>query len=226
MEKTSTPPQLQALFYSGSIEDNWLGHIMAEVYKDQVYRPYLPFDKAGTIALDIGAHIGIVSLYLSRYFERVVSLEPSTRHFQALEKNIVSNLAANVTAINKAIYIREGEFPFGGPIDNYTMRSLHVSTWQDGKSDETVQAITIEQLFNEQNIDRVTLMKLDVEGSETEIVAGDSFKRIAERIETMIIEQHDWSGRHPNQLREALKDAGFTKIETIPNDAKLLVAKR
>lgn len=221
--KTDNP--LRALFFYGSIEDNYLGAIMAEVYKDHVYRPYLPFNKKSTVALDIGGHIGIVSLYLSKYFERVITLEPSKEHFDALKRNIASNNAANVKPINKALYIREGKLPFGGPEDNKTMRSLHMATWPDGKSSEVVTATTIDKLFEQEKIERVDLLKLDIEGSEVEVVSSTGFKKVARKIELIVGERHEWSGRHQHQLDDALKNNGFT-LEEIPNDASLFVARR
>lgn len=216
---------LQALFYYGTIEKNWLGHIMAEVYKEQVYRPYLPLERENTIAIDIGANIGIVSLYLSRYFEKVISLEPSKNHFDALSRNLVSNNITNVTPINKALFIQTGEYDFGGPPDNKTMRSLHAAVWDKGKADEKVQTITLDELFEEQNIDHVDLLKLDVEGSEVEIVSSKGFAKVADKIKMIVGEQHSWSGRHANQLKDALKSNGFT-VEMLKTDASLFVARR
>ncbi len=219
------PDPLRAIFFYGSIESNWLGHQMAEIYKDGVYRPFLPLMKEGSLALDIGGNIGLTSIFFSKYFERVITLEPSERHFECLNKNLVSNNVTNVKAIQKALYIKNAEFPFGGPTDNQTMRSLHTATWQDGKSDEKVEAITIDKLFEEEGIDKVTLLKLDVEGSETEIVSSEGFAKVAPKIECLIGETHTWSGRHPNQFKDALKSNGFV-FETIPNDASLFIAKR
>lgn len=219
------PTSLQALFFYGSIEDNWIGHIMSEVYKDGIYRPYLPILKEGTVALDIGANIGIVSLYFSKFFERVISLEPSEEHFDALVRNIKSNNVTNITPLKKALYIKEGNFPFGGPKDNKTMRSLHTATWQDGKSDETVEAIPLDVLFEQQKIEKVDLMKLDVEGSEIEIISSAGFKNVANKIDCIVGERHGWSGRNQHQLDEALKINGF-RIQSIPNDASLFVARK
>ncbi len=217
--------QLRAIFFYGSVEENWIGHMMAEIWKDAVYRPYLPIIKEGTLALDIGANIGLVSLYLSKYFERIIALEPSEKHFECLNKNLVSHNITNVTPIKKALFIREGKLPFGGPTNNRTMRSLHMGTWQDQKGDEVVECITIDKLFEDEKIERVNLLKLDVEGSETEIVSSNGFAKVADKIDCIVGETHAWSGRHPNQFKDALKSNGFT-VETIKNDANLFVAKR
>ena len=219
------PEQLHAIFFYGSIEQNWLGHQMAEIFKDGVYRPFLPLDKTGTVCLDIGGNIGLTSLYFSHYFERVITLEPSKQHFDALTRNIASNNLTNVTPIQKAIYIKNGQLPFGGPVGNKTMRSLHMATWENGKQDEMVEAITLEKLFEDKKIEHVDLMKIDVEGSETEVLSSQSFRKVASKIDCIVGETHQWSGRHPNQLRDALKSNGFT-LQAIPNDASLFVARR
>ena len=219
------PDSLNAIFFYGSIEQNWLGHQMAEIFKDGVYRKYLPIVKDNTVALDIGGNIGLVSIHFSRYFERVITLEPSKTHFNALIKNLASNNASNVIPINKAVYIKNGKFPFGGPKDNRTMRSLHMATWQDGKSDEMVETITMDTLFDEEKITHVNLMKIDIEGSEIEVLSSPGFKKVAQKIDCIIGERHGWTGRHPHQLDDALISNGF-KIETIPNDASLFVARR
>ena len=219
------PEQLNALFFYGSIEQNWLGHQMAEIFKDGVYRSFLPLDKEDTLCLDIGGNIGLTSIYFSRYFERVITLEPSQQHFDALNRNITANNITNVTPINKAIYIKNGKLPFGGPSDNYTMRSLHMATWQDGKQEEMVEAITLDKLFQDEKIEHIDLLKIDVEGSETEIVSSTSFRKVADKIDCIVGETHQWSGRHPNQFRDALKSNGF-RIQVIDNDASLFAARR
>lgn len=219
------PSDLRAIFFYGTIEDNWLGHIMYEIFKDQIYRPFLPLQKEGTVALDIGANIGLVSIYLSKYFERIIALEPSFEHFDALNRNLQVNKIENVKPIKKALFIKEGDFPFGGPKDNRTMRSLHAATWQGGKHDEMVQTITLDKLFEEEKIEHVDLMKIDCEGSEVEIISGIGFKKVANKIDTIICEIHSWSGRHRNQINDAFKSNGFD-LQQIPNDADLIVARR
>jgi FkbM family methyltransferase len=220
-----TPDKLRGVFFYGTIEQNWLGHIMAEVYKDQIYRPYLPLDKKKTTAIDIGANIGMVSIYLSNYFEKVISLEPSFEHFDALNRNLEINEARNVKPINKALYIKNDNMPFGGPTDNKTMRSLHMGTWEKGKHNEMVQTITFDKLFEDEKIEHVDLMKIDCEGSEVEILSSPHFQKVASKIDLIIGEKHNWAGRNPNQMNDALRGAGF-KLETIPNDAEIFCARK
>ena len=222
-QSSSTSSQ-HAFFWTGELDRNFWGHIFEELYKSRIYDPYLPLRKEGTLALDIGANVGLVTEFFSRHFEKVISLEPSSEHFGNFISMIDFNKLTNVTPVQKALYIEEGTFGFGGPENNKTMKSLHMGTpgW---KEEEKVETITLEKLFEDYKIEHCDLLKLDVEGSCIEILSHSSFKKVAAKIDTIIVEFHSWSGRHPNQLKEALKNNNF-EVSTIPNDANLFVGKR
>ena len=198
---------------------------MAEIYKDKVYDAYIPQKKEGTLAIDIGANLGLVTYFLSQRFEKVISVEPSTEHFDLLSKMCLMNELDNVLLVKRAIFIKNGNFAFGGPDNNKTMRSLHMATWQDQKPLETVQAITMDQLFEENKIEHCDLLKLDIEGSEVEVFSSGGFAKVAPKIDTIVAETHAWNGRHPNQIKDALKNNGF-EVKKIENDASLFVAVR
>lgn len=215
---------MHGIFFEPPIESNYIGHIMAEVFKDNIYAPYLVRKRDLTI-LDIGANIGLTSYYFSKY-GKVYSMEPSKQHFDIFTEMIKFNkLEDKIVPINKALYIEKGKLPFGGPEDNKTMRSLHTATWPNGKSTEEVECITIEDLFNDYKIKHVDFMKLDIEGSETEVLSHTSFKNVADKIDKVIIEYHEWSGRNPQQLMDALKSNGF-KVRNIPSDAHIFLGEK
>lgn len=215
---------MHGFFFEPPIEQNFLGHQLSEIYKEGVYYPFVS-NKNNLTILDIGANIGMTSYFFSRYANRVISLEPSKQHFEILTRMLSFNEITNVTAINKALYIQNGQFAFGGPDNNKTMRSLHTATWKDGKNDEMVEAITLKNLFEQQKIENVDIMKCDIEGTEYELFAHSDFQELAPKINTVILERHNWTGRNPNQLVEALKNAGY-KVSQIPSNADLLVAQR
>mgnify|MGYP001619168905 CR=1 FL=1 len=215
---------MPGIFWEGDIEDNYLGHIFAEVFKDKVYLPLLPANKENTIAIDVGANLGIVSLYFSKYFEKVIALEPALEHYTNLTNMLSFNKITNVKPIKKALFIETINLPFFHN-KNKTMYSLHMAVDDQSSKPEQVETTTLDKLFKEENIGHCDLLKLDVEGSEVEILSGSGFKKVAPKIDNIFIEQHVWSGRHPNQLIEALKNNNFT-VENVPNDAQLLIARK
>jgi len=214
---------MKAIFYNGRIEDNFLGHQMSEIYKDRVYAPLLEGRKDLTI-LDIGANIGVTANYFSQFAKKVYSVEPSLEHFTVLLKTIEYNKLDNVTPINKAVYMKTGNLPFyHNP--NKTMYSLHQAVHDPNNPPEKVDCITIEDLIKDNKIKKIDFMKLDIEGSEGEVLGHSSFSRIADKIQTMVVELHAWNGLHPNQIAEYLRLRGF-EVKQIPNDANLILATR
>mgnify|MGYP001571778710 CR=1 FL=1 len=215
--------EINAIFFKPPISSNFIGHQMAEVYKDQVYAPFLNGKKDLTI-LDIGANIGITSYYFSQFAKQVYSLEPSREHFMILCKMIEFNGLKNVKPIKKAIFMEDKSLPFFHN-KNKTMNSLHMAVNDNSSPSEEVECITFDTLFENEKIEHVDFMKLDVEGSEVEVLSSEGFRKVAPKIDLIILEVHQWNGRHPNQIKDALKSNGFT-VDQIPNDANILVAKK
>lgn len=209
-----------AFFFTPPISQFYLGHQIKKIYFDNVYAPFVK----GETILDVGANLGMISYYFSQFAKQVFSLEPAKEHFTNFKKMIDFNNIKNITAINKAMYIKSGKYPLFKN-KNKTMFSLHAAVQDGSQKSEEVETITIKDLFKEHKIEHIDLMKLDVEGSEIEIVSHSTFVEVAPKIDTVIVESHAWSGRHENQLKEALKNAGYT-VETRPSDANLLVGRR
>lgn len=215
---------LKALFWKGDFDNYFLGHQAEEILKARIYAPYLENVK-DAVVIDLGANLGLFSLYASKYAKQVYSLEPSSETFEIFKHMVEFNGLTNVKPINKAIYMENGTFGFGGPDNNRTMRSLHQATWQNGQPQEQVEAITMDKLFEDEGIEHVSLLKLDIEGSEGELLGSEGFRLVAPKIDVVVMENHSWNNRHPNQIKEALKNNGFI-VTTLPNDAEILVGVR
>jgi FkbM family methyltransferase len=126
--------------------------------------------KPGDIVLDVGANIGIYTLYLSRAVGKagkVFAFEPDPENFEILQENIQINECNNVTAFPVALG------------DTSTYKNLYVcSSNKDFQSFSDLSASTksipvqverAEDLIVEKEI---SLMKLDVEGSEPLVWKG------------------------------------------------------
>jgi len=210
-------------YWNGELENSYFGHIFSEIYKEKIYEPILG-GKSNLTIIDLGANVGITANYFSD-FGKVYAIEPAQEHYEALTSMILANkLEGKIIPLKVAIYMDDGEFPLGHN-ENRTMYSLHTAVWDPKLGTEKVRAINFKTLFEENKIDHVDFMKFDVEGSEQEIVGGTAFGEVADKIDAIVIESHQWSGRHPHQLIEGLKNRGFT-VEPIKADATILYAHR
>ena len=213
--------QFHGFFFKPPLERYLLGHQLAEIWKDQVYAPIIN-NRTGLTILDIGANIGMTAYYFQKYANKVYSLEPSLEHFEVLSRMVQFNEIKNVVTINKALYYQSGKFPlFHAP--NVTTYSLNPAIALTNSGSEMVDCMTLEELFTQYEIAHVDLMKLDVEGTEGEIIGHESFAKYAPVIDTVVLERHVWSGRNPDQIVLALEDLGY-RVSPIQGNADLLLA--
>lgn len=211
------------LFFVPPIENSYIGHQAKEVYFDRVYEPFLKGKKIGTV-VDIGGNVGVTTYYFSQFADRVITVEPAKEHFETINYMLKHNGIKNVTVVNKALYIKEGDYNFYHNT-NKTMYSLHTAVNDGSSAPEKVSTITIKNLFDQYDIQEVDLLKIDIEGSEPEIFAHPTFMEVAPKIKVLITERHAWNGRNPNQVDDALKMAGFT-IQKANSQADIVIATR
>ncbi len=212
---------MKAIYYNPPIESTYIHHILKEIYTDRVYHPILAGRKGLTI-LDVGANIGLTSEYFSKFAKKVYSIEPSQLHFDCLTQLIKHNKLSKVKPYKYAVGKEDGTMTLHHN-DNSTMYSLNKAVSNSGG--EEVEVVTLKTLFKKLKIKNVDFMKLDVEGVEVEIVSSPEFKQVAKKIDTILLEYHTWSGRHPGQVVQALQNCGY-QVAQVPSDATLFVAKR
>jgi len=211
------------LFWTGDFDQYYIGHQAEEILKARIYAPYLE-NKKDAVVIDCGGNIGLFSLYAAKYAKQVYCLEPTPEHQENIERMLLFNEMDNVKLIKKAVWLENTTLPFyRNP--NKTMNSLHQAVAHPELPPLQVEAVTLEQLFADEGIEHVDLLKMDIEGSEIEVFASPSFRAVAPKIDVVVTERHAWSGRHPNQLNEALKSNGF-EVMTVPNDADIVIGVR
>lgn len=214
---------IKGFFWKDDFDNYFLGHQFEEIFKTRIYKDYLE-NKKDSVVIDLGGNIGLFSLYASKYAKQVYTLEPAKEHFECIQKMLEFNQITNVKAINKAIFTVNTKLPLFHN-RNKTMYSLHMGVNDNSEQPEEVEAISMEQLFKDEKIEHVDLVKLDIEGSEIEVLSSLTFRSVAPKIDVVVMELHDWAGRHPNQAKDALKSNGF-EVTTVLNDAHILVGVR
>lgn len=120
------------------------------------------FIREDAICIDIGANIGLKSLFLSRHARkgRVVAIEASPRVAKCLRENIAANAARNVECVQAAIGESVGSVRFA-EISAYG----HIAA--DGIE---VPLLTLEEAVGRLSLPRIDFVKIDVEGFEFPIL--------------------------------------------------------
>lgn len=211
---------LKGIFFK-DFQNSYIPEILQELYRDKVYAPLLEGKKDLTI-LDIGANIGLFSLYASDFAKKIYAFEPAKEHVETMAAMLEFNgLTDKVIIVPRAISDKDGTATFHHS-KNQTMYSLSPLV-NDNQEVEEVQTMTIETAFDELKLDHVDFMKLDIEGAESEVVCGKPFENVSKKIDSMVVEWHTWGGRNPSQIVTALSDYGF-KVTPISADATLFSA--
>lgn len=213
---------IQGIFFK-NFANSYIPEILKELYRDRVYDPYVKNRQDMTV-MDVGCNIGLFTQYIYPFAKKIYSVEPSATHCEVINQLVTFNKMDKVTIIQKALSHENGTATFYHN-DNVTMFSLKPEV--NGRPDEAeiVETITLEKMMADYKIDHVDFMKLDVEGSEQDIIGSRGFENVAGKIDTIMGEHHVWSGKNPQLMANTLRDYGF-KFEWIPNDAQLFVATR
>lgn len=161
------------------LEDDPKGAV-AKIVCREVERDYdLTFELApGDTVVDVGAHIGIVSIYLAKRFPgiKVLALEPVPENYARLCRNIEANgVSDSVTTIPMAVTGDGRGLNIAGDL---SLNSGGVSAYGAGDNSYSVASITLARLLEAQGIDRVALLKIDCEGSEYEILTPDVLAKV------------------------------------------------
>jgi FkbM family methyltransferase len=134
---------------------------------------------AGGVFFDVGANVGIYSLLASRWagpIGRVFSFEPSEREFLSLRRHVELNGLSNVTPLRAAVADRDGTFelqvaafPHAGL---NTTASRFAYDGVEASHTERVEGVRLDSFAERLRLDRIDLVKMDVEGAEAAALAG------------------------------------------------------
>jgi FkbM family methyltransferase len=135
----------------------------------------------GMVVLDGGANEGVYSLYAARLVGRqgaVLAVEPSTREFRRLRANIEMNRLDNVKTFKVALGSQAGEALLAVAASNHAgMNAIErqssdqpAAAWTE--SHEAVPVETIDAIVDRCRLQRLDVVKLDVEGSEVDAMDG------------------------------------------------------
>jgi len=202
-------------------DSSYIPHILRELYLDNIYKPYLEGKKDLTI-FDLGANISLFSLYASQFAKEVFAFEPSKETFDIAQKNLKDNNVENVRLYQKAIHIRDEKIKFFHN-SNTTMNSTLEVVEDKSQEVEEVEGIRWDTFVKENDIKHIDFAKIDVEGTEFQLIGSESFENIVPILDSLVVELHSWGEYNYQQLVTTLRDYGF-HVETIPSEATILGA--
>jgi len=131
--------------------------------------------QSGDTIYDVGANIGVLSLLLALHANgaaaRVYSFEPEPRNFDQLVRNIeVNGLSETIFPQQLALAAEAGEGTLH--IRGTAGEGRHSLTAEKGATDSIVVPLTTASAFAAQHQPLPSVVKIDVEGAEGQVLAG------------------------------------------------------
>ncbi|MDA9184179.1 FkbM family methyltransferase [Flavobacteriaceae bacterium] len=188
--------------------------------------------KLNSIVWDIGANVGLYSLYAAKQRNcDIVAFEPSVFNLELLARNISkNNLSDKITIIPLALSDREGSGLFnmsnpewGGALSTFDKKFDQYGNTMDVKFNYSIQGVSGDSMVNKMGLTQPDYLKIDVDGVEHFILSG--MQEILPKVKSVIIEINDEFEEQLKITQELLIKAGFTLkkkcVEGVPKGVLL-----
>ena len=161
-----------------------------KIFVDQEYR----FDpkQCPSVIVDAGANIGLASIYWAARFPKakIIALEPEASNYQMLTRNTSSY--GNIIPVCAALWDKNEEVeivdPGVGKWGFLTQKKGKVAEGC-GTSGTWVQGVTLDRLMADYGLNRIDILKMDIEGSEKEVFADTT--AWIDRVDVLMVELHE-----------------------------------
>jgi FkbM family methyltransferase len=146
--------------------------VVKEMFEENVYEIHGWHFSDDGVTVDLGSNIGAFAIQaVSIGAKKVYAVEPEPHNLKALKNNISLN---NLDDVISVLEVGVSDFNGSATITD----EGGGATIKDGKPGAEIKIITLDKLFKDNKIDTVDVLKIDVEGSEVEIILAASKETI------------------------------------------------
>jgi FkbM family methyltransferase len=199
-------------------------HTFEEIFVHKVYRELTHILPQCETVMDLGANIGLASLYFALSFPhaRVFAVEPDAANFRLLTSNLEAlNRVGRATAVQAGVWNADCDLEIDAPEETGAFNAVKVQTKSGAKATQTVCGMTMNSLLALSKFERIDLLKIDIEGAEVPLLQGDV--DWLKRVECLAIEFHDDS-RKVTRFDELMQRYGFAILSE--NDHTVVAQKK
>lgn len=147
------------------------------------------------VIIDCGANVGVSVLYQLRTYPdaRIICFEPDEAVVACLKENLRTDRASGVEVRPEAVWVHDQGVSFGreGSDGGSIMRERNAVN---------IPSVRLKSVLQE--FDAIDLLKIDIEGAETEVMldCGEELKRVR----NLYVEYHSFPGK-PQELHKLLE---------------------
>lgn len=149
---------------------------------------------AGDCFYDVGAHVGFFCLIAAQIVGpagRVVAFEPDEVNVAILQKHVSQNALPQISVVKAAIWSSSRLIRFESSNAASSRMEGRVTIGREGESSSRpIRAISLDDFASDRDTARPHLLKIDVEGGESEVLKGAA-SLIQEARPPVLCEVHD-----------------------------------
>ncbi len=179
--------------------------IFREVFAADVYGLRGESSRFDTV-IDVGANVGMFTVAIAGRASRVISVEPIPGNVAQFRKNTAH--LRNVTLFEGAITEASGSIEICARRERDSGRFSRYERASEASLRFAVQGETLAQLCERHNVDRIDLLKIDIEGGEYDLAAAEQ-DRALRRAQCVVGEYHQIAGHTRDDLGRSLERAGL-----------------
>lgn len=138
--------------------------------------------------IDCGANIGMTILFFKKLFPNcsIIAFEPNPYAFELLKRNVTENNLTNIQLFNIGLAKINGEMKFYMGNNKGTLIGSFISE-RGGENEIRVKTRKLSEIINNEEFD---LIKMDIEGSEIQVIKDLISERKINQIKRYLIEYH------------------------------------
>ena len=197
------------IYFPEGISILWL---VNEIFFQKVYTPKGFEIGPNDLVVDIGAHIGIFSLFAANITKNsVYAFEPFPNNIEFLKLNVKKNDFGNVIINNMAVTDKVGYSKLF-LADGFTRHLVFNKDVNEKDLEEycIVPSVTLKKIIDDNKLKQIDFLKLDCEGAEGLILMSTPWEYL-KKIRKISLEFHDnVSPLNHNEIQMLLNEAGFT----------------
>jgi FkbM family methyltransferase len=182
--------------------------IFREIFAADVYGLRGDFSTYDTV-IDVGANVGMFTVAIAGRARRVISVEPVPANIAQFRKNMAQ--LRNVTLFEGAVTESPGTIELCACRERDSGRFSRYESADEAALRFAVQCETLARLCEAHGVDRIDLLKIDIEGGEYDLAAAEQ-DRSLRRAQIVLGEYHPVGGRTRDDLGRSLERAGLRVV--------------